>query len=247
LEGIVAGRGRVSDLVTKDERPGNRSEQEIAGYRDALALIHESAEHIPFSVNVIRQFHTQVYSYLPQEGGRWKPTQNEIVERDVEGNVTRVRFQPVSPVATPQAMADLESTYRRTVNVDAIDELIVIPLAVLDFLCIHPFLDGNGRVGRLLTLLLLYHFGYEVGELTELARGQPRSLSLDDLLLGGADSSFRRVRGSRRRDSDRSGFKNASDPRCSESESWTVCHLRNSVRLSGYQPTDDSGCARTVA
>ena len=170
LEGVLARKGRVEDLVLNDDRPQDRSEQEIAGYRDALALIHESAEHMPFSVNVIKQLHQMVYSYLPEDGGNWKPTQNDIVERDADGNVVRVRFRPMSPVETPQAMEDLEEAYLRAVEGDRTEELIVLPLAILDFLCIHPFHDGNGRVGRLLTLMLLYHSGYEVGRYISLER-----------------------------------------------------------------------------
>ena len=116
LEGVLARKGRVEDLVLNDDRPQDRSEQEIAGYRDALALIHESAEHMPFSVNVIKQLHQMVYSYLPEDGGNWKPTQNDIVERDADGNVVRVRFRPMSPVETPQAMEDLEEAYLRAVE-----------------------------------------------------------------------------------------------------------------------------------
>lgn len=168
LEGVTAPRERVEALVLKSAAPRNRSEQEIAGYRDALELIHESNAEMAFSVNVILQLHSMLFRFLPAGGGRWKMTQNEIVERHPDGTV-RVRFTPVSPVATPGAMDDLARLYARAIDRD-LEPLVAIPLTVLDFLCIHPFADGNGRVARLLTLLLLYHSGYEVGRYISLER-----------------------------------------------------------------------------
>ena len=107
LEGIVAPPARIKALVLENTNPKNRSEQEIAGYRDALDLLHQSACEMPFATNVILQLHSTVYRYLPQQGGRWKMNDNQIVERDPGGEVVRVRFTPVSAVATPQAMEDL--------------------------------------------------------------------------------------------------------------------------------------------
>ncbi len=170
LEGIVAPRDRVEGLVKKTTQPANRSEMEIAGYRDALDLIHENAEHMPFTINVIKQLHTMVYRYMAEGGGNWKPANNEIVERDEQGNVIRVRFVPVSAVKTPQAMEDLVENYRQAVEVHNKEPLVILPLAILDFLCIHPYRDGNGRVARLLTLQLLYHFDYRVGTYISLER-----------------------------------------------------------------------------
>ncbi len=170
LEGITAPRERLEAIILKTSMPSNRSEQEIAGYRDALALIHESAEHMAFSVNVILQLHSMIYRYLASEGGRWKMADNQIVERNPDGSIRRVRFEPVSAFATPQAMTELEDQYRHAVTANSIEPLVAIPAAVFDFLCIHPFSDGNGRTARLLTLLLLYHFGYEVGRYISLER-----------------------------------------------------------------------------
>jgi Fic family protein len=170
LEGITAPRPRLEAIIFKDSRPSNRSEQEIAGYRDALALIHESAEHMDFSVNVILQLHSMIYRYLPSEGGRWKTVDNHIVERNPDGSVGRVRFEPVPAFSTPQAMDDLVTRYRHAVDIDTVEPLVAVPAAVFDFLCIHPFRDGNGRSARLLTLLLLYHFGYDVGRYISLER-----------------------------------------------------------------------------
>ena len=119
--------------------------------------------------NVLLQLHSLLFRYLPSEGGTWKATDNEIVERDDQGHVTRVRFTPVPAVAAPGAMEGLTSAYS-TAQADGVDPLIIVPLAVLDFLCIHPFRDGNGRLARLLTLLLLYQFQYRVGRYISLER-----------------------------------------------------------------------------
>ena len=169
IEGVVAPHRRIEALVLRSSAPRNRSEQEIAGYRDALNLIHESARDMAFSVNVVLQLHAMLYRYHPAEGGRWKATQNEIVERDAEGRVHRVRFVPPGPVETPQLMQELVSAYRRAADEER-EPAYLIPLAILDFLCIHPFRDGNGRVARLLSLQLLYHAGYEVGRYVSLER-----------------------------------------------------------------------------
>lgn len=170
LEGITAPHKRIEALVLQTTTPRNRSEQEIAGYRDALNLIHESAQYMNCSVNVCLQLHTILYKYLPQDGGRWKMADNEIVERNPDGSVARVRFKAVSAVATPQAMESLVSNYTSVVEKHGKEPLLVTPLAILDFLCIHPFTDGNGRVSRLLTLMMLYHSGYEVGRYISLER-----------------------------------------------------------------------------
>jgi len=169
LEGITAPELRIKDLVLRNTNPRNRSEQEIAGYRDALELIHEAGRDMPVTINVIRQLHTRVYGYLGEEGGRWKPVDNDIVERNENGQIIRVRFHAVSAVATPQAMDTLIDNYAFAAQ-ERQEALVLIPLFVLDFLCIHPFRDGNGRVARLLTLLLLYHFDYEVGRYISLER-----------------------------------------------------------------------------
>jgi Fic family protein len=169
LEGVVATPERLRDVVLRDAPPSDRSEQEIAGYRDALALLHESADDMPFTVNVIRQLHQTLYRYHPAEGGRWKATQNDIVDRAPDGTVLRIRFRPLSPVATPAAMDQLSERWATAADLQR-EPLIVIPLAILDFLCIHPFADGNGRTARLLTLLLLYHSRYTVGRYISLER-----------------------------------------------------------------------------
>jgi Fic family protein len=169
LEGIEVAPSRLKALVLKDATPKSRSEQEVAGYRDALALIHESGEQMPFTEGTLLQLHSMLYRYMPQPGGVWKATNNDIVERHADGS-TRIRFRPVAAHLTPMAMADLVSGYRHALDQTLADPLVLVPLVVLDFLCIHPFADGNGRTARLLTLQLLYHFDCAVGRYISLER-----------------------------------------------------------------------------
>lgn len=169
IEGITAPLHRIKAIVLKDAKPQNRSEEEIAGYRNALSLIHESHQDIPFSINVILQLHQMLYRYHPGKGGHWKITDNNIIEKNLDGTVKRVRFTPSSALVTPQMMEDLVTSYKKA-NELQYTPLVIIPLTILDFLCIHPFSDGNGRSSRLITLLLLYHFGYKVGHYISLER-----------------------------------------------------------------------------
>jgi Fic family protein len=125
---------------------------------------------MPFTTGIVRQLHRQMHSYVSTDGGKWKPTDNDIVEKDAQGNVTRIRFKPVSAVETPQAMEDLARLYEGAIQRQQWEPLIIVPLTILDFLCIHPFTDGNGRISRLLTLMLLYHFDYKVGRYVSLER-----------------------------------------------------------------------------
>lgn len=169
IEGVTAPPERIKALVLTPTVPRDRSEEEIAGYRDALNLIHESAPEMTFSTNVVLQLHGMLYRYQAGVGGRWKMAPNEIVERNTDGSLRRVRFVPVSPVATPAAMEELTTGYARALD-EQREPLLLIPLAILDLLCIHPFADGNGRMARLLTLQLLYRSGYEVGRYISLER-----------------------------------------------------------------------------
>ena len=169
IEGVTAPHSRIEAIALKSTAPKDRSEQEIAGYRDALGLIHESSDHMPFSLNVVLQMHSMLYRYMPQDGGRWKSADNVIADKGTDGTVKRIRFRPVSALKTPQAMDALVKNYDEAIHTGT-DSLIVIPLMVLDFLCVHPFQDGNGRVARLLTLLTLYHFDYRVGQYISIER-----------------------------------------------------------------------------
>ena len=170
LEGVTASHKRVEEIVLKSTNPANRSEQEIAGYRDALALIHASAEQMDLSTNLIFRCHSVLHRYLPEAGGEWKLTDNIIVERSPHGPTLRIRFQPVSAAETPRAMESLVQNCKAALDRDGREPLVVIPVTILDFLCIHPFRDGNGRMARLLTLLLLLRFDYQVGRYISLER-----------------------------------------------------------------------------
>lgn len=169
IEGIIAPPHRIKELVLHNTNPKNRSEQEIAGYRDALSLIHESAEYMPFTSNIVLQLHSLLYKYQAGRGGHWKIADNEITEELPDGT-KKTRFKPISAVLTPTAMEELTREYQQANELQALEPLIIVPLAIFDFLCIHPFRDGNGRTARLLTLLLLYHFDYQVGRFISLER-----------------------------------------------------------------------------
>ncbi len=169
LEGIELPHKKIEELVLKETVPTNRSEQEIAGYRDALNLIHESGEHMPFTIGIILQLHGILCRYLSNPGGRWKATDNEIIETNPDGT-KRIRFIPTKAHLTQTVMEQLTKNYSDAVIQQQRDPLILVPLAILDFLCVHPFSDGNGRMSRLLTLMLLYHFDYKVGHYISLER-----------------------------------------------------------------------------
>lgn len=164
IEGIFTTDKRLKELVSHKAKPRNRSEQEIAGYREVLQTIHESYEYIPFTPNVILQMHRNLYSYSTgTAGGKYKDADNIIAETDASGQ-KKARFNPVPAFQTAEAMNSLCSTFIRTWEQGRGDKLLLIPMFILDFLCIHPFNDGNGRMSRLLTLLLLYKSGYIVGK-----------------------------------------------------------------------------------
>lgn len=169
LEGVTVSPGRLNALIVKHTKPRDRSEQELAGYRDALGLIHESAREMSFKPNVILQMHAMLYRFMPAPGGKWKQTDNDIIERNPDGSV-RIRFKPTPAHLTPIAMDDLTARYADALRDAKQDPMVLVPLTILDFLCIHPFSDGNGRIARLLTLMLLYHFDYEVGRYISIER-----------------------------------------------------------------------------
>jgi len=169
IEGVVAPPERIRELVEHKTAPQNRSENEIAGYRDVLATIQTRAPHIAVTPNVILQFHRDLYAYLPGEGGHWKSTDNDIVEFLADGS-SFVRFKPVPAHLVSDAVQHLTTRYGEALGAESIDPLVLIAAFVLDFLCVHPFLDGNGRMARLLTLLLLYQSGYEIGRFVSLEK-----------------------------------------------------------------------------
>ena len=163
IEGIITTDDRLKKLVMDKTMPKSRNEKEIAGYRDVLNTIHENYEYIPVNANYFLQLHGDLYKYNGMSfGGKFKTTNNVIAEVDSSGN-QKTRFQPIEAWATPEAMLNMCNAYNDAIN-DGIDPLILMPMFILDFLCIHPFNDGNGRMSRLLTLLLLYKSGYIVGK-----------------------------------------------------------------------------------
>ncbi len=170
IEGIYTSDERLKSLVSNKTTPRTRNEQEIAGYRDVLSTIHESHDFIPVKPSIILQLHRDLYKFSGKSiGGRYKGADNVIAEEDGEGN-KHIRFQPVPAFETSAAIDALCEAFDEMINRTDADPLLIIPMFVLDFLCIHPFNDGNGRMSRLLTLLLLYRAGYIVGKYISIER-----------------------------------------------------------------------------
>jgi len=164
IEGIHTTDKRLEELVRNKSTPRNRNEQEIAGYRDVLATIHESFDYIHLRPSIILQLHKQLYSFARSSiGGNYKINDNFITETDADGN-ERIRFKPTPAYLTADAMERLCAAFNKALEKGEHDPLILIPMFILDFLCIHPFSDGNGRMSRLLTLLMFYRAGYIVGK-----------------------------------------------------------------------------------
>jgi len=169
IEGVTAASGRVADLAAQKTTPRDRSEQEIAGYRDVLSTVHANALGMDVSSGQILQLHRDLYQFSPAPGGAWKSTPNDIVDVMPDG-AHRLRFSPVAPHLVDAAMNELVAGYRSIVSGGQVDALIAVPAFVLDFLCIHPFADGNGRLSRILNLMLLYRSGYDVGRYISLEK-----------------------------------------------------------------------------
>lgn len=170
IEGIYTTDDRLRKIVMDKTMPKTRSEEEIAGYRDVLNTVHENFEHIPVKSSIILQLHRDLYKFNGGEtGGKFKTADNIIEETDAEGN-KNVRFRPVPAWETSESLSELCDAYERAINEQKADPLLIIPVFILDFLCIHPFNDGNGRMSRLLTLLLLYKAGYIVGKYISLEK-----------------------------------------------------------------------------
>ena len=164
IEGIYTTDERLSALVQEKVKPRNRNEEDISGYRDVLATIHESYEHIAPRPNNILQLHRDLYSFSSSSvGGVYKNSDNVIAVKHADGTET-VRFRPVPAFQTADAMENLCTRFNEAVEAGTYNPLLLMPLFILDFLCIHPFDDGNGRMSRLLTLLLLYRAGFIVGK-----------------------------------------------------------------------------------
>ena len=164
IEGIRTSDDRLTAIVNQDSAPLNHNEAEIAGYRDALNIVHTQHDTLEFSIDMIRRLHETMMTLSGDDlAGQFKRTNNVIVEVGNDGSRS-VRFRPVSAADTPAAMEQLELAYLDACSNSNINPLLLIPCVILDFLCIHPFRDGNGRVSRLLSLLLLYKAGFDVGK-----------------------------------------------------------------------------------
>ena len=163
IEGIVTTSTRIKQLVEEKATPRNRDEQEIAGYRDALNIIHESFDAIPITRNYILQLHKIMYSHMNNPmAGQTKNVQNYISASYPDGH-TEILFTPLAPFETPESLDRICEEYNRVIGNYEVEPLIAIPVFIHDFLCIHPFNDGNGRMSRLMTTLLLYRNGFTIG------------------------------------------------------------------------------------
>ena len=170
IEGIRTTNARLKQLMEEKTTPRNRDENEILGYRHALNLVHESFEYIPLRVNSILQIHKEMYKFMDVGfGGKFKDAPNEIDAVYNDGH-KEVIFKPLEPFETPGAMEKLCDEFNLAIDKYNIDPLIIIPIFIHDFLCIHPFNDGNGRMSRLLTTLLLYKSGYVIGKYISLEK-----------------------------------------------------------------------------
>lgn len=180
IEGIVTTEARLKELMRETTAPRNRNEEEIAGYRDVLALIHEQHDYIDVKPSVILQLHRNLMAHTSYSfGGKWKDSDNQIVARRPDGT-TCVRFTPTPAVLTPQAVDALCATYREAVAKERFDALLLSLRFIFDFVSIHPFNDGNGRMSRLLTVLLLEQCGYEI----------PRYISIEKAIEQSKDSYY---------------------------------------------------------
>lgn len=180
LEGISASDARLRQIVLNKAQPENRNEQEIAGYNNVLSSIHNSYAFITPTPSVILQFHRDMYQFCgPDEGGFYKTADNIIEAEDENGN-KHVRFRPVPAWQTSEAVNKLCTAFSEAVKDHFTDPLLLIPMFILDFLCIHPFNDGNGRISRLLTLLLLFRADHMTGAF----------ISIEKMILADADAYY---------------------------------------------------------
>ena len=170
IEGIRTTSTRLRQLLAEKTAPKNRDESEILGYRDVLNTIHENYDYIPIRPSFILQLHRDLFKYsFSSTGGKFKNVQNYITARTADGSEF-VLFTPVSPTETPQAVESICLNYNQLAGAGKLDDLILTGIFICDFLCVHPFLDGNGRMSRLLTTLLLYRSGYQIGKYISLEK-----------------------------------------------------------------------------
>lgn len=190
IEGIVTTNTRIRQLVEEKTTPKNRDEQEIAGYRDVLNIIHENFDAIPISQNYILQLHKILYSHMNNPmAGRTKSVQNYISTTYPDGH-TEILFTPLAPYETPEALDKICEEYNWVIGNMEVEPLIAIPVFIHDFLCIHPFNDGNGRISRLLTTLLLYRNGFYVGKYISLEAKIAKNKDLYYYALGQSQNGW---------------------------------------------------------
>lgn len=190
IEGIVTTNTRIKQLVEESTTPKNRDEEEIAGYRDVLNIIHESFDAIPITKNYILQLHKILYNHMNNPiAGQTKTVQNYISATYPDGH-TEVFFTPMAPFETPKALEKICEEYNRVIGNLEVEPLIAIPVFIHDFLCIHPFNDGNGRMSRLLTTLLLYRSGFYVGKYISLEAKIAKNKDLYYEALGKAQNGW---------------------------------------------------------
>jgi Fic family protein len=168
IEGVTVEKSRLKPLIIGRSKPKDRSEDEVAGYRNALDLIHKKHGSLDISPRTIRQLHRLSHAGSG-DAGQWKQKNNEIIRKNLNGKI-EIIFKPVSASSTPEAVKQLSLAYKHSIEQLRYPRLYAVACLILDFLCIHPFRDGNGRVSRLLTLLALYQNGYEVGKYISLER-----------------------------------------------------------------------------
>ena len=170
IEGIATTKARLKSLMADKTTPRDRGEKEIKGYRHVLNVIHENFDYVPIRKNYILQLHKMLYQFTEERfGGRFKDTPNEIDMVYPDGRAVLL-FKPLEPFETPYAVERICEEYDKAINTYGIDPLIAIPVFILDFLCIHPFNDGNGRMSRLLTTLLLYKSDFVIGRYISLEK-----------------------------------------------------------------------------
>lgn len=169
IEGIHTSNKRLREIMDSKVEPRDRSESEIAGYRDVLNTIHSAFDAIPVKSSVLLQLHRDLYKFSSVKGGQYKNTDN-VIEEILPNGTRFIRFKPVDVFITPSYMERLCEEYRKEITKGEVESLVLIAAFILDFLCIHPFNDGNGRMSRLLTLLLLYQSGFEVGRFISLEK-----------------------------------------------------------------------------
>jgi len=169
IEGIIVPEKRIRLIVAQNSKPQNRPEEEVAGYKDILNDIHTNAKKYDLTPHLLIKWIKQLYRYTPEKVDGFKTEDNAILEILPHGK-TVIRFRPLSAKATPKAVESLFDMFNKSISQNKVEPLLAVASFILDFECIHPFKDGNGRIGRLLTLLLLYHVGYEVGRFISLER-----------------------------------------------------------------------------